>query len=188
MKNQPASDRLQLLRYLLAGPLAVALALGFSAAQAQTVTPTVVAATPEKPLPTDVVYYVDGKLAAPTALSAINPEDIGYVNVLNGKEAQALTGKASDNKVVLITTKGNEKSTEVLDFNKMHGIVLHLAPPAKTAAEATAREYIKQTYPSAKLKSIYEDKKQAGHYLAEFENGGQTYKLHFNAQGRPVAE
>ncbi|AMJ67909.1 hypothetical protein [Hymenobacter sp. PAMC 26628] len=176
------------LRRALVGPLAVALALGAAGAHAQTVTPTVVANEPKKPLPADVVYYVDGKLAAPDALSAMNPGDIGYINVLKGKQAEELTGKATGSGVILITTKSMEGSPEVLAFNKKHNIVFTAASPAHTAAEAAVREYIKQTYPNAKLNSIYEDKKQAGYYAAEFENGGKTYKLYFNAQGQPVAQ
>ena len=188
MMNQPTSSRLQLLRYALAGPLVVAVALSFSGAQAQTVTPMVVAATPEKPLPTGVIYYVDGQLAAPDALSAMNPENISSIDVLKGKQAQALTGKAHGDKVILLTTKGKENSPEVRAFNKKHNVVLHPASPAQTAAFAAARAYIEKTYPSAKLKSVYEDKKQAGHYVARFEEGGQTKELYFDGQGQPVSE
>lgn len=188
MRKQRFSARFSGLRRALVGPLVVALALGATGAHAQTVTPTVVAARAPKPLPTDVVYYVDGKLLAPDALSAISPGDIGYINVLNDKEAQVLTGNALANKVVIITTKANERSLEVLAFSKKHNIALIPAWPARTAAEAAVRDYIKQTYPNAKLHSIYEDKKQAGHYVTEFENGGQTYKLRFDGQGHPVAE
>lgn len=187
MMNQPASTRLQLLRYALAGPLVVAVALGFSGAQAQTVTPTVVAATPEKPLPTDVIYYVDGKQAAPDALSAMNPENIGFINLLKGKEAQALTGKTTGAGVVLVTTKGNENLPNVLAFNKKYNAV-QPATPAQVAATAAARAYIEKTYPSAKFQSLYSDKKKAGRYVARFEEGGQTKELHFDAQGHPVAE
>ncbi len=187
MKNHPLSTRLLSLRRGFAAPLAVALALGFSAAQAQTVTPTVVAATPEKPLPTDVVYYVDGKLAAPAALSAMNPESIGSINVLKGQEAQALTGKAAGAGVILVTTKGNENSPDVLAFNKKYN-AMHPATPAKIAGINAAQAYIQKTYPSAKLQAVYEDKNKAGRYVARFEDGGQTKELHFDGQGRPVAE
>ncbi len=81
MKNQPVFARLLQVRRALVGPLAVVLALGAAGAQAQTVTPTVVAATPNKPLPTDVVYYVDGKLMAPDALSAMSPDNISSIDV-----------------------------------------------------------------------------------------------------------
>lgn len=187
MMNQPTSSRLQLLRYALAGPLLVVVALSFSGAHAQTVTPTVVAATPEKPLPTGVIYYVDGQLAAPDALSAMNPENISSIDVLKGKQAQALTGKAFSDKVILLTTKGKENSPEVLAFNKKHNEVLHPVSPAQTAAFAAARAYVEKTYPSAKLRSVYEDKKQAGHYVARFEEGGQTKELHFDSHGQPMA-
>lgn len=188
MMNQPASARLHLLRYALAGPLVVAVALGFSGARAQTVAPKAVAATPAKPLPTDAVYYVDGKLAAPNALSAMAPENISSINVLKGKEAQALAGKATGAGVVLLTTKGKANSPEVLAFNKAHNIVLHPAAPAQTAAIAAARAYVEQTYPSAKLESVYEDKNKAGQYVARFADGGQTKELRFDGQGHPVAE
>lgn len=176
------------MRRALVGPLAVVLALGTAETQAQTVTPKVIAAEASKPLPTDVVYYVDGKLAAPDALSAMNPESISNINVLKGKQAQELTGKATGNGALLITTKGKENSPEVLAFNKAHNVVLHPAAPAQTAAFAAARAYVEKTYPSAKLKSVYEDKKQAGHYVARFEEGGQTKELHFDGQGQPMAE
>ncbi|MGI4886595.1 MAG: hypothetical protein ACRYFR_16700 [Janthinobacterium lividum] len=188
MRNQPISARLLQVRRALVGPLAVAWALGAAGAQGQTVTPTVVAAETPKPLPADVVYYVDGKLAAPGVLSAMSPESIGSVNVLKGKEAQALTGKAAGPGVILVTTKGKENASEVLAFNKEHNIVLHPAAPAQTAAFAAARAYLKKTYPSAKLNSLYEDRKKAGQYVARFEDGGQTKELHFDGQGQPVAQ
>ncbi|TPG65555.1 hypothetical protein [Hymenobacter nivis] len=188
MQNQPVSARLLSLRRVLLGPLAVALALGGAAAHAQTVTPTVVANEPKKPLPTDVTYYVDGKLMAPDALSTMNPESIGSINVLKGKEAEALTGKATGSGVILVTTKGHENSPEVLAFNKQHNVVLHAASPAQTAGMAAARAYIEKTYPKGKLKMVSEDKKQPGHYVVRFEDGGQTKELHFDGQGQPVAQ
>ncbi|OGX90217.1 hypothetical protein [Hymenobacter coccineus] len=188
MQNQPISTRLLSLRRALLGPLAVALALGATSVQAQTVMPKVVASEAPKPLPTDVVYYVDGQLAAPDVLSAMNPNDIGNINVLKGKQAEALTGKATGSGVILVTTKGHENSPEVLAFNKQHNVVLSSPSPEKTAAMAAAQAYIKKTYPNAKVQSVYEDKKKAGYYVARFTEGGQTKELHFDAQGQPVAE
>ncbi|MFD1467626.1 hypothetical protein ACFQ48_05285 [Hymenobacter caeli] len=188
MQNQPTSVRLLGLRRALLGPLAVALALGAAGAQAQTVTPKVVATEAPKALPTDVVYYVDGQLAAPDVLSAMNPSDIGNINVLKGKQAEALTGKATGSGVILVTTKGKENSPEVLAFNKQHNVVLSSPSPMQTAAMAAARAYIEKTYPSAKLKSVYEDKNKAGRYVARFTEGGQTKELRFDGQGQPVAE
>ena len=129
MMNQPASARLQLLRYLLAGPLAVALALAFSAAHAQTVTPTPAAAgATGKPIPADAVYYVDGKRVDVATINALNPKEIESMNVLQGPSAQALAGQESVGKVILVTTKANAKKPEVRAFNKKYSGVSVVAP------------------------------------------------------------
>lgn len=186
MKNQPNFTRLLQLRRALVGPLAAALALSGLGAQAQTVAPTIRLDGPVAKGPAPV-YYVDGQRLDSTRISTLNPNDIEFVNVLKGEAARQLAGTESARGVVLITTKANEKSPEVLAFNKKYN-ALHPATPAQTAAMAAARAYVEKTYPSAKLQSIYEDKKQAGRYVARFEEGGQTKELHFDGQGQPVAE
>ncbi|TPG65556.1 M56 family metallopeptidase [Hymenobacter nivis] len=125
MMNRPVSNRLQLLRYALAGPLVVAAALAFSGAQAEPVPLPAVAPVAPKLLPSDAVYYVDGQLVASDALSVVKPESISSINVLKGQQAEALTGKATGSGAILVTTKGHENSPEVLAFNEK---VRRLAP------------------------------------------------------------
>ena len=157
MMNQPASARLQLLRYALAGPLVVAVALGFAGAQAQTVTPTAVAA--DKPLPADGAYYVDGKPVDVAAVNALNPKGIESIDVLQGPSAQALSGKAGGGKVMLITTKANAKTPAVRAFNKRYGGISAVAPAAGSAAPissvaAPALAYITKNYPDARITGV----------------------------------
>ncbi|RZK46053.1 MAG: hypothetical protein EOO59_19940, partial [Hymenobacter sp.] len=117
MLNQPASTTRQLGRYLLAAPLVMALALGYSSAQAQ-VTPTLLPAETKKPLPTNASYYLDGQKVGPDVLTKLNPEEISYINVIKGPEQQQLFGNSPAEGTIVVTTKTNANTPTVLAFNQ----------------------------------------------------------------------
>ena len=189
MLNQPASTTRQLGRYILAAPLAMALALGYSGAQAQ-VAPTPAPAQAQKPLPKNVAYYVDGQKASADALTKINPNDISNINVIKGTEQQQLFGSASTDGTVVITTKANESSPEVLAFNNRINAVKPLKPatPEQNAAIAAAQAYLTKTYPNAKLEMVGPYRNQANRYMAIFTDGGKRLQLLFDGQGQPVQQ
>ena len=197
MMNQPASARLQLLRYLLAGPLVVALALAFSAAHAQMVTPTPAAAgATSKPIPADAVYYVDGKRVDVATINALNPKKIESMNVLQGPSAQALAGQESVDKVILVTTKANAKKPEVRAFNKKYSGVSVVAPKVGSAlptsnVAAPALVYITKNYPGSRITgvtAVKNAKTSQPNSRVEIAQGRRPLYLVFDGQGQPVAE
>lgn len=185
MLNQPASTTRQLGRYLLAAPLLMVLALGYSGAHAQ-VAPT--PAPAQKLLPKSAAYYIDGQKADAEALTKIAPSDISHMNVIKGAAQQQLFGSASPDGTVLITTKTNENSPAVLAFNKRINAVKPLTPatPAQNAAVAAIQAYLTKNYPSAKLSMVGPVRDKADRYQAIFEDGGKRLQLVFDGQGQPV--
>ncbi|MBJ6143993.1 M56 family metallopeptidase [Hymenobacter sp. BT559] len=115
MLNQPASRAYQLGRYVLAAPLVMLLALGYSAARAQ-VAPT--PARAEKPIPQNAVYYLDGQKASSDVLGKIKTDDISSINVIKGVEQQQIFGSSAAAGTLVVTTKANINSPAVLALNK----------------------------------------------------------------------
>jgi hypothetical protein len=187
MLTQSASTTRQLGRYLLAAPLLLALLLGYSGAQAQVV-PT--PAPAHKPLPTNAAYYIDGQKSSAEALAKIAPKTISYMNVIKGDAQQQLFGSASPDGTVVITTKANENSPEVLAFNGRINAVKPLKPatPEQNAAVAAVQAYMAKTYPSAKLEMIGPARDKADRYQAIFTDGGKRLQLFFDGQGQPVPQ
>jgi hypothetical protein len=187
MLNQPTSTARQLGRYLLAAPLLMALALGYSGAHAQ-VAPTPAPARAHQPLSKNINYYLDGQKAASDVLASLDPATISSLNVIKGAEQQQLFGAASPDGTVVITTKANENSPEVLAFNDRINAVKPLVPatPAQMAAVEAAKAYITSHYPSAKLEMIALARNKPGYYQTFFTDGGKRLQLLFDGQGQPV--
>jgi hypothetical protein len=189
MLNQPASTARQLGRYLLAAPLAMLLALGYSGAHAQVV-PT--PAPAKKTLANDGVYYVDGKLSSKEGLAQLDPNSIRSIDVLkNPSQRQALgLNSTSSDGVILITTKGNENSAEVQAFNnRIHRVVPLVVPtPAQESAVTAIKAYMAKNYPTAKLEMVGPASGQADRYQSIFEQGGKRLQLFFDGQGQPVKQ
>ena len=183
MLNQPASTSRQLGRYFLAAPLVVALALTYSAAQAQ-VAPTPAPAM--KPTPKDAVYYVDGRQATEAETAKLDPKSIANIDVVKGEQQQRAFGRSTAAGAVLITTKANADAPAVQAFNKRFPKTA--ATPEQTAAVAAVQAYMTKNYPEAKLQFIAPDKKIADRYRAFFEQNGQRMQLLFDASGQPVKE
>ncbi|MGI4867204.1 MAG: hypothetical protein ACRYFZ_25025 [Janthinobacterium lividum] len=187
MLNQPVSTPRQLGRYLLAAPLVLLLALGYSSAQAQ-VAPTPVA-TPKSSLQ-QATIYVDGKLFTGGDLNTIDPANILAINVLKGDEERKAFGSNSGSGTVLVTTKANADSPEVVAFNKRINSLVPLVPatPAQETAISAAAAYITKNYPGAKQEGVSIVPKQPNRYRAVFTEGGKRMQLLFDGNGQPVKQ
>jgi hypothetical protein len=188
MLNQPASTTSQLGRYLLAAPLVMALALGYSSAHAQVV-PTPAPAEKPKPLTANATYYIDGQKADKDILAKINPKDISSINVLKGEKQQKIFGTSSTDGAVVVTTKDNVNSPAVLALAKR---IEAVAPtvgltPEQSAGMAAAQAYIAKNYPTAKMQMVG-PAKQPGRFQTIFEQDGKRLQLFFDGQGNPVKE
>lgn len=186
MLNQPASTSGQLGRYLLAAPLVMALALGYSAAHAQVV-PT--PAPAEKPLPQNITYYVDGQKADKDILSKIQPDAINSINVLKSAQQQQIFGTSTTDGAVVVTTKANASSPAVLALAKrVEAVVPMVGPtPEQTAGMEAAKAYMAKNYPTAKMQMVG-PAKQPGRFQTIFVQDGKRLQLFFDGQGNPVKE
>lgn len=189
MLNQPASTTRQLGRYLLAAPLIMLLALGYSSAQAQ-VTPTLLPAEAKKPLLTTAEYYLDGEKIGPDVLTKLNPEEISYINIIKGAEQQQLFGSTAPDGTVVVTTKAKANTPAVLAFNQRINAVKPLTPasPEQEAAMQAIKGYLSKNYPNAKLSILGPAREKPGRYQAVFTEAGQRMQLLFDGDGQPVKQ
>ncbi|AII52103.1 M56 family metallopeptidase [Hymenobacter sp. APR13] len=88
------------------------------------------------------IYFLDGKRIEKKALDNLNPATIESMNVVKGA-ATATFGPEASNGVILVFTKQNRNSAEVLAFMKTHSIVLQPA----SGADARLMENAKQGKP-----------------------------------------
>jgi hypothetical protein len=184
MLNQPASTTRQLGRYLLAAPLVLALALGYSGARAQTA-PNAPAV---KPLPTDAHYYVDGQLSSKVSVEKLDPKTIASMQVLKGQQAKSFTHSEVPGDVIAVITKPHEQDAAVhalnSQLNKTAGPVVPVQvgelPPA-------ALTYITSHYPGYRLVSVGKINpagQQPLQYLATIALGRRPEYLLFDGQGQ----
>ncbi|GAA4433353.1 hypothetical protein GCM10023188_22690 [Pontibacter saemangeumensis] len=127
MMNKKQSSLLHVARYAVLVPL-VAAPLLFAACSeegAETASPADTAAaakeqgaTQASALDTTAIYYIDGKEATSEAVEQLDPEEIHSVNVLKGESATKVFVDRAANGVIAVTTKKNQNSPEVLQFNK----------------------------------------------------------------------
>lgn len=187
MLNQPASTTRLLGRFRLAAPLVLGLAFAGATAQAQ-VAPT--PAPAEKPAPKHVTYYLDGQQTDLAAVTKINPDEIGHIQMLKSAQQQQIFGTSTADGAAVITTKANANSPTVLALNKRVGAVVPLVPatPEQNAAMAAAKAYIAKTYPNAQLQLVGPAQGQNGRYQAVFTEGGQRLQLLFDGNGQPVRQ
>ncbi|GAA3971880.1 M56 family metallopeptidase [Hymenobacter antarcticus] len=115
MMNTPLSSTGQLARYIVAGPLVLAIALGLSGARAQGAGPVVPAAktTTSKGVSMPRLTYVDGR-PYDQPLDKISPQTIARVDVVKGSQARQLFGEQAADGVILVTTKANQNRADVL--------------------------------------------------------------------------
>ena len=91
------------------------------------------AQTSEQPNTLDAaaIYYIDGEEVSKDAVEKINPEKIHSMNILKGENAIKAFGDKAASGVVAITTKENQNSPEVLEFNKKLSALPPPPPPVK---------------------------------------------------------
>ena len=204
MMNTPLSSTGQLARYIVAGPLVLAVALGFSAAQAQGAGPVVPAsvratiaannaATPS------LIYFVDGQRSNELVGDDAFFASIATLKVLRSSQVQqALGDDIRADEAHIITTNKNRNRADVLALNKKVDAAgaqdMHLKVelgPAKNQLPVGIKAYIAKTYPAAKLTSwVVSDKASPKapyvRYLAGITEGNTKRMLYFNAEEQPV--
>ena len=204
MMNTPLSSTGQLARYIVAGPLVLAVALGFSAAQAQGAGPVVPAsvratiaannaATPS------LIYFVDGQRSNELVGDDAFFVSIATLKVLRGSQVQqALGDDIRADEAHIITTNKNRNRADVLALNKKVDAAgaqdMHLKVelgPAKNQLPVGIKAYIAKTYPAAKLTSwVISDKASSkapyARYVAGITEGNTKRMLYFNAAEQPV--
>jgi len=206
MMNTPLSSTGQLARYIVAGPLVLAVALGFSAAQAQGAEPvvpmrTIAAASAAEPAGLSKLYYLDGK---PTTLEGKDDlfGDVATMKIIKGAQVQQVLGNSVDaDWAIMLTTNKNRDRADVLALNAKVDAAgpldtkFKLSPhvdPAKNQLPDGIKAYIAKAYPDSRITGWFitdKDSDKAPHirYFASFvESSGKKRKLYFNAAGQPV--
>lgn len=137
MLNQPASTTRQLGRYLLAAPLLMLLALGYSCTQKADLQTPGPAYKTKALTATNAFIYIDGQRRDSTALRQLDPNDIASINVVKGTAMRAYEPDFNGPGILFITTKQNENRPDVLAFNARQ----HLSSPvaAATLAQKVAK-------------------------------------------------
>ncbi|MBF9236218.1 hypothetical protein I2I05_02305 [Hymenobacter sp. BT683] len=203
MMNTPFSSTGQLARYFVAGPLVLAVTLGFSAARAQSAGPAVpasaLAAAGNAASPSRI-YYMDGQL---TSLKGNDDlfGDVATMKILKGSQVQQVLGQdVAADWAAVITTNKNRNRADVLALNKKvdaagaqdtHFKIGPAVAPAKHQLPAGIKTYLAKTYPSAKLTSWAISEKASEkapyvRYLAGITQGPEKRMLYFNNEEQPV--
>ncbi|TVT41208.1 M56 family metallopeptidase [Hymenobacter setariae] len=195
MLNQPASTPGQLGRYLLAAPLVIALALGYTGTYAQAPATIVLDGPPAKgPIP---IYYIDGKRIEPLTtapLAGLNPDDIRSINVLKGEQAQQFDPVASKRGLIFITTRAGAATPEVIAFNNRVDSIapIYTSEPAEVNAIAPkGLAYITKNYPSARVIAVtkYTRVSNSGvQYRVQLAEGKRPFYVFLTPQGDFLTE
>ncbi|MGI4740126.1 MAG: M56 family metallopeptidase [Janthinobacterium lividum] len=191
MLNQPASTSRQLGRYLLAAPLVVALALGYSCAQ-KAVAPVPSAAP--KPSLDDAAYYLDAQPSTKAAVYALNPNTIGSIDILKDSATiQRIFDRAAPG-VVVVTTKANEHAPAVLALREKADLAsgYDRTPAQASAVVPQALAYITAHYPDARLSGEVTELKQKAtgtvKYQVQLVRGKRPFYVYFSPQGEFLGE
>jgi hypothetical protein len=195
MLNQPASTTRQLGRYLLAAPLVVALALGYSGAQAQTVAAAGQPAAIQGQFPADALYYLDGQPSSKQAVESLPSSTKFSMDVIRDEPAtiKRAFGNTTATSVIIVTTEANDNSPAVLalaDKANLGSGYLH-APAQVNALAPKALAYITQHYPDSRLSGeVVEMKRKttgAVTYQVQLITGRRPFYVYFTPQGDFVA-
>ncbi|NML66924.1 hypothetical protein HHL22_17090 [Hymenobacter sp. RP-2-7] len=204
MLNQPHSSARQLGRYLLAAPLVVLLALGYTGARAQTAAVAAAASA----WPANALYYLDGVPSDQTAVRELKPAAIGSVDVIKDAAAvRRIFGSDTAPGVVLVTTKANAQAPAVLALTKRLnasyptlGITKAMATiPDYTYAPThvyvlvpKALAYITSHYPDARLSGTVTELKHKTtgevKYQVQLIKGKRPFDVFFSPQGDFLGE
>jgi hypothetical protein len=195
MLNQPASTTAQLGRYLLAAPLVMALALGYSGAQAQALTAVVQPAAIQGKFPADALYYLDGQPSSKQAVENLPVSTKFSIDVIRDEPAtiKRVFGNTTATSVIIVTTEANDNSPAVLalaDKANLGSGYLH-TPAQVNALTPKALAYITQHYPDARLSGeVVEMKRKttgAVTYQVQLVTGRRPFYAYFTPQGDFVA-
>ncbi|TGD77832.1 M56 family metallopeptidase [Hymenobacter wooponensis] len=150
MMNKPRTARPQAARYLLLLPLAAGLTLWSCEKKAYLPEPSTTNAN-TKAEQDNTLYFVNGVRVTKEAAMEMSPTRIASVNVLKGRKFREGFNQAAfeqdfghnNGPIMLLITKGNENSSELLAFNKKYNITYRI--PTAQEKEA-ANQRIKESY------------------------------------------
>ncbi|MBF9253333.1 hypothetical protein I2I11_08520 [Pontibacter sp. 172403-2] len=131
MMNKKQSSLLQVARYAVLVPLMMVPALIVTACSEEpdVSLPDAVAvqeqASAKATIPDSVIYYIDGKEVPNDAIKELDPNEISSISVLKGESAKKAFGDKAAKGMIVITTKKNKDSPQVLKFNE----ALPVPPP-----------------------------------------------------------
>ncbi|MDO7884884.1 M56 family metallopeptidase [Hymenobacter cheonanensis] len=189
MLNQPASTTGQLGRYLLAAPLLVALALGYSGARAQA-GPTL---GQQAPL-ANALYYLDGQPSTQAAFKALDPSSISSIDVVKDPATVSRVFKSAAPGVVAVTTKANANAPAVLALAEQANLsaAYTYSPAQVNAVVPKALAYITSHYPDARLSGEVTEVKRKStgevRYQVQLVRGRRPFYVLFTPQGDFVAQ
>jgi len=195
MLNQPASTTRQLGRYVLAAPLVMALALGYSGARAQTVTAVVQPAAIQGQFPADALYYLDGQPSSKQAVESLPSSTKFSMDVIQNEPTtiKRIFGNTTASSAIIITTEANDNSPAVLALAEKANLgsgYLH-TPVQVNALTPKALAYITQHYPDSRLsgKVVEMKRKTTGAvtYQVQLVTGRRPFDVYFTPQGDFVA-
>jgi len=186
MLNQPASSTRQLGRYVLAAPLVLALALGYSGARAQAQTSATTVAS-KKPAGPDR-YYIDGQLATKAAAEKLDTATIASMQVLEGQQAISFAHNAKVGRIVAVATKPRQQDAAVRALNSQLNKTAGPAVPVPVGElPPAALAYITSKYPGYRLVGvgrIAAAGKQPLQYLVTIALGRRPEYVLFDEQGQ----
>ena len=206
MMNTPISSTGQMARYLVAGPLVLAVALGISGARAQGEMPagaSTASATQSAGFSGGkTVYYLDGHR---TDMKAVNKEvaqNVATMKLLQDAQVQQVFGDAEPaRRVVVIATNRYRDRADVLALDKRandagaletHSELEPAVDPATHQLPAGIRQYIAKSYPNSRITGWFITDKDSGkaphirYFASILKSSGEKQKLYFNAAEQPV--
>lgn len=126
MMNKKKSPLMHIVRYAVLVPLIAAPMFTFTACSEEpaVTSPTTTLTSGPEQASVQVksadapVYYIDGKEATNDTFKKLDGKEIESMNVFKGESAIKAFGEKGANGVIAITTKKNQHSTQVLQFNE----------------------------------------------------------------------
>ena len=188
MLNQPSSPPRQLGRYLLAAPLLVAVALGYSGARAQ-VAPAAATASPQPTWPTETAYYLDGKPSSLAVVHQLDSKSIASIDIIKDKGMLQREFHTTMPGVIVVTTTANAEAPAVRELaTKLDLASGYTRTPAQVnALVPKALAYITSHYPDARLGGEVTElkSKTTGEikYQVQLVTGKRPFYVYFTPQG-----
>lgn len=195
MLNQPASTARQLGRYLLAAPLVMALALGYSCSQKVVApAPNVTAKASPDAVMANAIYFLDAQPSTEAEVYALDPNTISTIDVLKNPAVIEQAFHSSAPGVLVVTTKANVNAPAVLALREKANLAsgYDYTSVQVNALVPTALAYITAHYPDARLSGKVTELKQkttgAVKYQVQLVQGKRPFYLYFSQQGDFLSE